>query len=272
MQIIKEKIVFNGNDGIVKIPLSSYDGFLGSQQEIDNLTDNMSKDLINPPIDGEKIKFTFKSINIYNKLDFRFNTPTPLFANSDAGFTEIELMRGSANVLNSFFILDYYDSYNQNVQSRIFTTYITKIGHFPIYIIGIHPNTHELVNNQISNLYIPKWYLNKFTTRAIGYAKLSFYNAKSGNTTLFYNNAFANYTTQLKMYFRVDLDLVHRTWRFMEVINNIVDARALTTSAGYTARIDNTLTKQKNIKQVYPPVVGSDAPATIFDYNTGTYE
>lgn len=257
MPIIREQVLLTGkNISGITITLSSNDGFIGYQQEIDNLTQATMVDLVNPAVDVEKRKYKMFNHTIFS---FKWNNVATFTA---AGFTQNEINSKTSNVINSFFILDYYDSYDPNTQRKIFTTYLTKIGTVPVY--SLYPNA----NNQFYYWYVPQSYVDIQTgTTITGYVKLSFYNAKSGTTTTFYNavndTALLGSTPQ-KLYFTAKLDLINRTWQFLNLVSDTVDARNLVLSTAYNTRVDNTFGKYDNRKQLYPS-------GSTYNYKTNKY-
>jgi hypothetical protein len=261
MPIIKEQIKFIGDNMNLKINLSSDDSFLGYQQEIDNLTQVVSVDLINPETDLEERRYKYANSTPLN-LRFQFYNQAANNYQSNflsAGFTTTENESNSLNKLNSFFILDFYDTYDPNTQVKILTTYITKLGSTPTYLIG------PTYPNQIYCWYVPVDYIKAHTgaTTAIGYTKFSFYNAKDGTITLFYNLSNAGYSTPEKMYFKSQLDFLNKTWRFI-LSSNTATARELTTSPLYNQRINNTVDNINNEEQNYPS-------GSAFDFLNGKY-
>lgn len=268
MQIIKETVRFTGIDANLRINLNSDSNFLGAQQEINNIANDASNSLINAVVDGEKRKFKYNTaLGINLTFRFSFKNGVSSFGTDGAGFTNSELINIEPNVANSFFVLDFYNSCNPNNQVRIFTTYLTKIGTIPQYLVG-HDDTRNTytTDNQFYYWYVPIWYLNTMMPNSIGYIKFSFYNAKSGTTVLFYNNLNVS-NPLLKMYFEAQLDPTNNCWNLLQK-TNIVDARELIISNKYTERINNTIDKRDNIKQTYPKgTVGG----TVFDYETGMY-
>jgi len=266
MPIIREQVLLTGkNISGITITLSSNDGFVGYQQEINNLTQATMLDLVNPAVDIEKRKFVFNVSTLWNMFRFSFNNLALFTA---AGFTQYEITGQTSNILNSFFILDYYDSYDPNTQIKIFTTYLTKIGKTPEYFTGIDPTTGRLTTNQFYYWYVPQSYVDAQTgTTAIGYVKFSFYNAKSGTTTTFYNAVNDNTllaSTPQKLYFKAKLNLVNKTWEFLDLNGATVDARNLVLSSAYNARVDNTFAKYNNTKQLYPS-------GSTYNYKTNKY-
>jgi len=258
MSIVREKIRYYGNTTYIKLNLSSDDGFLGYQQEIDNLTQNISVDLINPPVDIEERKF--KNIGVSNTMIFQFTLNGSIYAidYKNAGFTAAEINGNSLNKLNSFYIFEYYDSYDVNTQTKIFTTYLTKIGTTPNFTINS--------DNQIYNLYVPVSYMNSLFEQNInlvtGYTKISFFNAKNGVLTLFYNTIYENSSTSQKMYFNTQLDIINKTWKFINPTS--INGKQLWVSTEYIKKVNNTFTKFDNEKQTYPD-------GTIFNKSTGKY-
>lgn len=253
MPIIREQILKNGLDMNLKFNLGSNDSFIGYQQEIDNLTQTTMLDLVNPVVDVERRKFKMFGHTIFS---FMFNNVVSFLG---AGFTVSEISGQTSNIRNSFFVLDYYDSYDPNTQVKIFNTYLTKVNAFPEY--SLYPNTV----NQLYYWYVPQSYIDAQSgTTVIGYVKLSFYNAKSGETSIFYNQVNAAFLTPEKMYFKVELNVVNRTWKFLNLVDYKVDARTLTTSTAYSDRVNNTYTKYNKIKQQYPT-------GSTYSYKTNTY-
>ena len=139
MSIIKETIKFNNLDINLKFPLSLGDNLLGYQQEVDNQVAATETALINPVVDTEVRKFIYNSSVSATNLKFYFNFFTNAVSFINAGFTYSEIITSNVKLLNSFFILDFYDTYNSNTQTKIFTTYLTKIlgsnGNTPNYKI-----------------------------------------------------------------------------------------------------------------------------------------
>ena len=269
MQIIKNKIRFNSNSGAtIMINIGSHDSFLGAQQEINTLIGNVSNALINPTNDVERWRFKYLPTS-HATLNFNFkeiNIST--FLSGGAGFTNLEVNSKTLNFLNSFFVLDLYDNYDPNIQTKIFTTYLTKLGEIPKYILGLD-TTNIYSNTEFTYLYIPQWYIDSCSgLTSTAYIRFSFYNAKSGQTSVFYNQDTSALTTQEKMYFKIQLDFINKQWHFTNIDNTTANANELTISSAYVNRIDNTMNKQPNITQVYP--TGSTG-SSIFNYNTAKY-
>ena len=127
MQIIKEKIKYNNQDVNLKISLSGGERISGLQQEIDNLTEETKEELVNPVIDNEVRRFSYVSGEGPTFLKYYFGASSPQVSFTHSSFTTDEIRSSDPTLLNSFFILDFYDSYSSYTQTKIFTNYLTKV-------------------------------------------------------------------------------------------------------------------------------------------------
>lgn len=264
MQIIKEKIKFNSQDINLKISLGGGNRLSGYQQEIDEITEITKTDLINPVIDKEVKRFTYYNNGSTTTLKFRLTMDgvgySYYFANNGAGFTTSEILEADIKLLNSFFIMDFYDSFDNYTQTKIFTTYLTKIleGNDLKPDYTINANTV----NQFYHQNVPKSFLDKQTGSTVtGYVKFSFYNAKFGTVALFYNSNNANLKTPEKFYFATTLDLVEQTWKFSTTTPTPYQ---LPFSSSYSEKVNDAVDNFENNQQ-QPP----DGNTFIDD---GTYE
>ena len=257
MSIIKERIRLNRNDTNLKITLGSHDAFTGYQQEIDNMTQFTTTQLINPVIDGEM--YRFKHINSNITIQFQFH-PLNSTAFVNNGFTSNELGMLSDNVQKSFFILEYFDSFDAYTQNKIFTTYLTKIGYNAVYPIN------PTVNNQFYRWFVPVSYINSQTTNtAIGYVRFSFYNAKTGKIQLFYNLNNTTPETAERLFFKTELNIQNKTWKIISP-SSTVTAREFISPYNqlYADRINETFNNFDNLQQNYPT-------GNTFNYGDATY-
>ncbi len=271
---MKEIIKFNGNDMNLKINLGSNLSQIGQQQAIDGLTQSVGESLINPIIDGEVRRFRYLSENGQMMLNFFFyynNSHSNTF--QAAGFTLDEILKLNVKALSSFYIIDYYDSFDNYTQNKIFSTYITKIGktiydNKPKYLIE---QSYDL--NQLYYWNIPLSYINQQTgSTVIGYIKFSFFNAKTGKLSIFYNkdnndNIVIRKTPE-KMYFKISLDLINKTWEILTpsfTSSGNVNAYELPPTTLYAQRQDSTVDKFDNKQQTYPD-------GNTFDSASGKYK
>lgn len=250
MSMIRERIKINNLDVNIKLSIGSTDGLYGYQQEIDNITEETKTELINPVVDNEVRRFQYDSSNGITNLQFYFISGSSFYCDFNyAGFTNNEIISRNTKLLNSFFILDFYDSYDNNTQNKIFRTYLTKtlngINETPDYKI------YNDTINQFYSWYIPQSYINQATgTTVIGYTKFSFYNAKTGTIALFYNKGNEALLTSEKMYFKTEINTLNRTWKFIG--SQPIMAYQISPASSYVTKVNNTVTNFENKKQNYP--------------------
>lgn len=279
MSVIRKTIKFDYLDMNLKFTLGSSDNFNGYQQDIDNLTETTKWNLVNPVIDGEVRKYKYLSTIAGSFLTFYFyDSISKLQSNSfiTAGFKDNEITPVNSALRNSFFIMDFYDSYDPYIQNKIFTGYLTKLyNSINVYGLSVPQyRIHSDTVNQLYNWYIPQSFINLQTgNTATGYVRFSFYNAKNGNISVFYNADNQNITTPEKMYFKVELNLVDATWRIfidpnqpIPYPNNSPQIKAyeLEPTSSFVTRVNNTANNVEDKKQNYPS-------GTTFKQTTGIY-
>lgn len=274
MSVRKEIVKFNGLDVNLKISLGSNLNQVGKQQAIDSLTQSVGESLINPIIDGEVRRFRYLAEDGVMNLNFYFYKNNQHYNTFDAaGFTTTEISNLGLKTLNSFYILDFYDTFDTYTQNKIFTTYLTKIldnivDSKPKYVIQ---SSYDL--NQLYYWNIPLSYINQLTGSTVtAYVKFSFFNAKMGKIVLFYNkdndDDIVIRKTPEKMYFKVILDLIDRTWRIQTPSFSLdynVNAYELPPST-YVDRVNSTIDKFDDKQQNYPS--GSTFNSKFGNYST----
>jgi hypothetical protein len=287
MSIIREKIRFNaslvgttgttgttltGNSMNLIISLGSCENFIEYGEDIDNLTQFTVLDLVNPVIDGEVRRFKLVPAPTNDVLlqFFFYNVTASTYQATftAAGFTADEIFNNNNNLLNSFFILDFYDTADLNSQTKIFTTYLTKIlqpyhislsTYTPEYLIG------TLISNQLYRWYVPLSYINAQTgSTVIGYVKFSFYNAKTGNITPFYNQDNESLTTPERIFFKAQLDLTNMTWKMLTTVYSYIKAKEIANNNLYINKVNNTVGNMDNLQQNPPS-------GNTYNYKTNTY-
>jgi hypothetical protein len=268
MSVIKERILFNNQDINLKIDLGVDNSVYGYQQGIDEQTEQTKEDLVNPVIDYEVQRFSFKA-NQVRIPNFYFDNVVPADF-TEAGFTTSEIEDFDDVLLNSFFIWEYYDSFDPYTQTKIFTIYNTQVLEgstsggvaIPAYVL----NNDNL--NQFYHWYVPKSYLDLQTgTTVTGYVRFSFYNAKTGQIHLFYNRLkeIDGIGNPERQYFDAVLDLVEMTWEFPDAATfGVIPAYEYPRTSAYVNRVNETFNNFENLQQ--------QAPEGAFDPADGTYE
>jgi hypothetical protein len=270
MSIIKQRIKFNEQDLFIKFPLNIYDSFVGYQQEIDSLTQVTGIDLINPVIDGEIYRFIYNKSISDTTIQFYFLQNDLLQLNFFTNLvSNINNTTYNDMTLNSFFILDFYDTYDINKQRKIFTTYLTKIlegeksGIVPLPKYIISPTK----KNQLYYWNVPLSYINSITGSSIVncYVKFSFYSAAEGKVLLYYNYDNRMLKTPEKLFVKAELNLSNRMWRFLTPTYTIkLYQLNETTDNMFEEKVNNAIEKFDLKKQIFPP-------NNVFDYQTGVY-
>ena len=178
-----------------------------------------------------------------------------------AGFLPSELQLNNSKIQNSFFILDFYDSFDPYNQTKIFSSYLTKIitstSTIPSY--EIKPTTQPTIENQFYRWHVPISLIEQQSgDTIIGYAKFSFYNAKTGRISLFFNKDNTTLQTTEKQYFKTELNLINRTWKLLTPSYNstkIVTAREYPYTTGnnlFIDRVNNTVNKFNDVSINFP--------------------
>lgn len=249
MSMIDRKIIrFTNNDVNIKFNIDSNIDEYGYQQEIDNLTQFTAIDLINPVTDNEVIRF--KSNNA--TLNFYFQNQGGAYDRSFiyAGFSTSDIANNSESYINSFFVLDLYDSYDINTQRKITTQYLTKFNESSsiFYLTTTNPIEFNYIK-------IPRWFLDSITglTTSINvYMKLSFYcalNNSNGGMKLFYGYD-RNTNSSLKMFTEIELDISNKIWRLPA--SNLSFYEVGNAAERYINKINDTFENYDNIKQNFP--------------------
>lgn len=267
MSIIKEKILLSGFDLNLNIKLSSNNKLNGLQQEINSFTKIKSADQINGITDGEVKRYSLLSSN--QTINFGFyggSFHAPRF--TIAGFTIDEIQSLSKKYTNSFFILDFFNSFSTTQQTKLFSTYLTKLDS---HNENNNPNnsTYEFDNSfQWYYLNIPINFTENYNDYITGYSRFSFYDAKEGKIRVFYNYDNDSLTTPEKMYVKTRINLNTKRWWFVDSIFNTtlidVNLRELSNSQQYVNRYNETFENFDNLQPNYPL-------GTTFNYSGGTY-
>jgi len=193
----REKVKFiAGQDINLKVGISKNINSSLGRQESDyyNLIKQESDNIINPAVDNEIVRFRYSNsdtrfiIYYYDQVEEEYNE-----SYNNTGFTDNEINLYSPVLRNSFYILDFYDSFSVGNKEKIFTQYYSK---FQV-VVGVGDKTGSSINEgvniastpQLSNLYVPLWYMDSILENTFElYFTLTFYNAKTGKVIPFFNN------------------------------------------------------------------------------------
>lgn len=246
MSIRRERLKYNGQDLKLKITLSDKTKMSGYQQEINNISNEIANQNINAVTDTEKRKYSLNDLSPLI-MTFYFTTGSSTSYTS-ATFTQYEISAQTNNFKNSFYILDFFNDYDPNKQTKIFSTYLTKLESGTTY------NISSIYAKQFYYWYVPQWYINENSgsTLATGYTRFSFFNAKTGELCQFMNEdihtSALSASTKL-MYFETEIDFENKTWDFAGGTNFY--GRKLDNTY-YSNRINDAVNKLDNKLQVFP--------------------
>lgn len=254
MSIIKKKIEIIPNvDKIIKIPLRNIIDFSGKQDVINNFIYNKENESINDIVDGEKYRY-YSSTN-YN-LRFKFyNTSTSEYGYDlrYINFTDSELDSFNKNILNSFFIVEIFDDYKIETQTRLHIGYYSG----SLFLFENIDNREESIDNREESIYtinnnieFGDYYISNsifIDNTQLVYIKYSFYNAKTGKIHLFYNEDNEAIQTEKKLYVLATLSNMTKKYSKSGNVNlkELVDT-------SYTNKINNTINSIDNKKPTYP--------------------
>lgn len=265
MPIIKKTIVLN-NTKNVSFSLESVNNKMGSDQIVNELVKNSELESINSGIDNEVYRYkysdTFTKIMHFNFFSGSSYYNSYLYA----GFTSDEIVGNKNPFTNSFYIIDVFDSidiYSQKAISKNYFTNLTRIRtdgfiQEPNYLIG---DPHY--KNQMNNVYLPKYFTDSKSDSFVVYLKISFYNAKTGKISPFYNVVNESSKNSDKLFFDITINKLNRSWKFNNQASSYIYANELNNSV-YQTKLTNTSQNITNINIDYPS-------GGTFNYNEINY-
>lgn len=274
------------NDDInIRISLTGSNNFTGYQQEIDKLTNFNALDITNPVEDEEVRRFGHIDNNV-TQIRFAFHVPasnTFVSTLTESGFQMGDIEISNSAIQNSFYIVDFYDSFDRYSQNKLFSNYSTKILGAGRRISDMNRSVYRI--NTTSQFYytnVPVWFieaagsdeiLNPYggsSDIVIIYARFLFYNAKTGTVFAFYNADNNLLTTDERYYVRTELNLSNFTWRFISpsvTSEDILQLREIERprNVKFNEKVNKTVDKFKQ-ETINPPT------GNVFNDETGTYD
>jgi hypothetical protein len=147
-------------------------------------------------------------------------------------------------ILSSFYLLTLFDQVRRENQRKLHNGFYNGYK----FIVESASTIYDISNNlEFSNLYLPNDFINELTGETTLYFTLSFFNGKTGNLHLFYNEDLSGTTTESRNYFQLLLNPTGKTFTWdtsikaIEIINT-----------GYTESVNETIDKFQNQKPVFP--------------------
>ena len=264
MQLIREKILFiPQTTQRINFFLTANNSFTGLQENIDEFVAEQTGLSINEPDDAERFRYSPISaitMNFYYYSGGFYQVPSTY---QDADFTVLQVSGRSEVILRSFYIMQVYDSPNPSNQTLLHTGYFNGFN----FLDNNLTNTLDynyFTEEEFADLYISNNFVNFLSGETTLYGKLSFYNAKTGELSLF--SIYSGETTtppaptkDSNLYFEISFSAN----TFSYNIDAPVYAYEIT-NQDYIDKINNTLSSFTNEKPTYPT-------GNAF-LNTGKYE
>ena len=235
---MKITIKANSNDKTFNIPITSTNNMLGSDDSVESLVNGETNNSINNvfdlevrrilPISGNQIEFRF-----YDGFSYVATLPPAEFTSDDIGTTALN---------NSFFVLQLFDTFSGNTQTKYHTGYLS--GYNFESITSIYDFNSDM---EFSNLYITQDLLKSMSGVSKNfYMKFLFYSGKSGKFYSFFNR-YDTVETERKMYGSITINPTTLKYSY----NSILSFDELLKPA-FNAFIDSTIPTVRIEKPTYP--------------------
>ncbi len=245
---MKLRVQISTNDKTLTIPIISRTNPLGYDDNVSALVNSASDNSVNAGSDLEVRRF--KRNNQFGELQgltYRFFTGSTYATQlAPYDFAANGLTKISNEVRNSFYLMQVYDSFDENTQTKLHTGYFngydftTKSANLDSTYTATTEST-EFLDIYISNAFLET--LSGVTTRL--YAKFLFYSAQSSKFYPF--GRMENLVNQEDVYTRIDINPTTFKYSFVDsvFVTEIVNP-------SYVELINNTVSSIPVQKTVYP--------------------
>lgn len=251
-------IKLTNNNQNIMIPVGGIGNLLGYDDDITSLVEGETVTSINDVSDAETRRilpntsaslifyFWNKTLNVYQ---------TKIAPNEFTGTTDYN----TAAAKNSFYTIQVFDSFKDEVQSKKHTGYFNG---FDFAKTSLNSVYNLNADREFSNLYIEQSVLNSITASTGGtfYIKFLFYSAKSGVFYSFSASTGSELTSQENMYRKITIDPLTLRWS-LNPAGDLVFREIRNSS--YESFINATVQSVTVEKPIYPS-------GNTFD-NTGNY-
>jgi hypothetical protein len=229
-------------DIIIPIAISSDNSLSGLQDDIEDYVERETGLSINSADDGESFRYlptgnTTMIFEFYSGGTYYTDLFAAGFKNSDIGYTN--------PILTSFYLLTLFDSRNRSSQLKLNNGFLNGFN----FIESSGNTIYDITSNkEFSNLYIRNDYINTLTGLTTLYFTLSFFNGKTGEIQLFFNNDLSGDTTDNRNYFGIVLNPINKTFSWS---GSTINAREII-NTGFTQTYNQTVDKFQNQKPLFP--------------------
>jgi len=204
-------------DTKINIDLSNNFSRVDKGEDITNYINKEVKSKIDAFYDSEVVMLKHNLSTGYKiQLDLYNITTSSYQKDFSVLFTETELKRYKPVFSNSLLIYEFYDSINSDKNTKLGVSYIFNYSRGrnsnDVNSYGYYGSTiYDINQDYTKNIIINKEILNKQT---FIYAKLSFFNAKTGKLIRLYNPYKESSITEEKLYYKLLIDKTNYTYQF----------------------------------------------------------
>lgn len=242
---MKLQIRLTPEDNIISIPITSRNNMLGYDDDIESLVNVETNNSINNVSDAETRRVL--PANIYNAT-FRFWNGSSYVTNiAPLEFTNADI--GSTQLSASFFIIQLYDSFSANTQTKYHTGYFNGYD-FNQSLTSSFPS---LIKDTVefSNLYLSQELLDSMSGITTDfYVKFTFYSGKSGKFYSFSktNPNLSQLSSEDLIYNKITVNPVTLTYTFAQA----PDVYEIINNPAYDTLVNNTVPSFPVQKPTYP--------------------
>lgn len=233
------------NDQSMIIPIKGIGNLLGYDDDVSAALTNETESSINEGNDSETRRILPEG---NRSITFEFwngsgyvNLVAPLELTGSTAFN-------TAGAKNSFYIIQLFDSFRDEIQSKKHTGYYNGFDFAKTNLNSIYSYNGDF---EFTNLYVSQFLLDSMSGLTTSfYLKFLFYCAKSGKFYSFFNQNAPTVTTQEKLYYKINIDPNSLRYSFDPDYSNLI-LRELRNPA-YETFVNNTIQSIPIEKPVYP--------------------
>lgn len=249
---MKFTIKQSSNDKKLVIPFGGINNLLGYDDDMETLVSNETDNSINNETDLEVRRFK-SAISTNFEMWFHFwNGLSYVFPNSQTSLAPLDfaangLTSSSSEVRNSFFIIQIFDSFDEDIQKKLHTGYFNGYD-FTTRAGSSGLSTNYVVDNdsEFLSLYIQNSFFEGMSGLVTLYAKFFFYSAQSSKFYPFSN--IQSPTTVQSIYIPITFNLNTYTYTYP---TNLIDFYEITNPA-YATLINDTVDSLPVQQTKYP--------------------
>lgn len=211
--LISQKIKRNISETTsIKLPIVGQSRMSGDQQEIDRFIDDQTNLSINAVDDGEKFLYKQRLGTAYRFAFYNAFTQDYNISLVEEGFSQDQISGGSEAIQNSFFIAQYYDSFDLDNQTLLHSSYFNgyrfyREGESTDYGIDVIEQT------EFANIYLSENFINQQVDDEFDiYVRYYFFNSKTGDVIPFLAEENETLKTSERLFYTVTVNKAQRNF------------------------------------------------------------